>query len=965
MDLLFLLHLHIRFLRETRFHFFHHAAFHAALRDRLGNPDNLPEGMAFYTPERGRVFYSANEPYNLGVALKANGPVDCKQFLRLVSSPPKTRFGNTFGAPFGNNFVLEDAVCAVSGKSVENARPRPLTLSLLQKAAARLAKANRIKIRTLSPVNIRITQGIIRPLMGGKVFYPDKFLAVIYEALKQWWPNAPFLEGLDPKTPVEMLENRLLRTDVGYAKKTKSGEPKALEGVSGSFVLHFKQGVGLWALPLLMGGIIGASRPTHRRQGQGRYEVEGYPLPCNWPPRPARTILERAADDKNIALARAEIVRAGQAPGVDGQGRDDFLDELAIELPRLKSRLCQGEIKAQALRGLLIRENDPKGQKEKLRPLAIPVFQDRFLQRAVLHELEAAVDQLWEDVSFAYRKGFSYKNARKAVDDARKEGFDFVLDADIKAFFDTVDWDALRLRLEAYFGDDPVVDALMAWVMAPIEFSGTLFRRDKGLPQGAVVSPLLANLYLDAFDEEISAKGFRLALKGDNFVIRCKTKEETRQAYALARQELERLNLVLNDEKTRETSFDEGFSFLGAVFCRSVVLEAEQDKKQVTAVLDKMPQGLVANMVQANPIGWLKNFLDAAGQDQQKEAQAVRWRPAIFPPAPLKRPIYVITGKAKLSGHKKGLIIEKEGEAPRKVAWNEISEIVILGGRWVSGPVVQRAMLNRVPIAFHKWDGTPLGLVLPDRVRSPSMLALKQWEWIKDDASRLNAARVIVAAKIRNTRLFVRRRKEPVGHLLAALKTAVKDAQNTQSIESLRGIEGYAAHAYFSHWNQWTGARLGNYPGRITRKAADPINSMLNLLYMQLFRLTHTTILSTGLDPYLGALHEGKGRYAALAADLMEPFRFLADRIVLNAVNQRLVGPKNFIYSEKGPYRIRLDTPAMARLIGDFENLLASKIADRFDTVDTYRGHLYRQAVSLANLIEGNDKGFLPFEMKW
>ena len=299
------------------------------------------------------------------------------------------------------------------------------------------------------------------------------------------------------------------------------------------------------------------------------------------------------------------------------------------------------------------------------------------------------------------------------------------------------------------------------------------------------------------------------------------------------------------------------------------------------------------------------------------------------------------------------------------VPWNELSEIVVLGGRWVSGSVIQRAMRHRIPIAFHKWDGTPLGLVLPDRVRSPSPITLLQWEWMKNENVSLVVARQLVVAKIRNIRLFIRRRREDVSRLRDDLKSTMESAGRADSLERLRGIEGRAAHAYFSQWNTWTGSELGEYPGRVTRGAQDPINVMLNLLYTQLFRLTHTTILSTGLDPYLGVMHDGKGRYAALAADLMEPFRFLVDRIVLNAVNHHLVTDRDFLYSEKGPYRLRLTQAAMRRLIGDFEALFSSEVANVQNRKDTYRGHLYKQAQSLACRVQGKDEPFLPFKMKW
>lgn len=972
LDLLHLVNFRLRFQRETRLHFFHHTAMYATILDRLGNPPDFPPGVAFYTPERGRAVYHSGDLYNFGVAIHPHGPISPADLVGLVSRSPATKFGNTSGAPFGNNYRIEAIVDAVTGLPPGDRPPAALSLFDVEQAVSELANMESVEIRFLSPFFIRRTADTGRTLMDGTCFYPDKFLENLWRGLHDWWPGASFLDGLEMPAGLEVIENRLLRTDVTYPNPKNNRNPKRLEGVSGRIVIGFPGGVGRWAVPLMLGGIVGVSRPSNRRMGQGRYAIVGFPVPAAaWPPTPAATILERAATLDNFTNVRLAMCQAGRAPGVDGVEFDEFLDRLTVYTPKLTSRLRTGRVEPSPLRGLLIQERKEDGG-EKLRPLAIPTIEDRFLQRVVMTELAPAIAQLWEDVSHAYRPGLSHLTAREAVARARDEGFVHVLDADVRSFFDEVDWDLLRIRLEAYFGDDPVVDSLMAWACAPVEFSGTLFRRSKGLPQGAVVSPMLANLYLDALDETITEKGYRLVRYADDFVILCKKPEQASQAVEIVRDELERLNLVLNDEKTAETSFEAGFKFLGALFCKSMAIETDKGGGRVIGVTDRLPPGSDAKTLE--PRAWLKDFLAATGGaadacdavEGLQDRGGVRWGPAVFPPMPLRKPVYVITGQARLSGCKRGLVIDKEGEKSRMVPWNELSEIVVLGGRWISGSVVQRAMVNRIPIAFHKWDGTPLGLVLPDKVRSPSPAAMAQWEWMKRDGVALSAASQLVAAKIRNTRMTARRRREDVTKLMQDLASAIRDAVAADSIEKLMGVEGRAAHAYFSQWQTWTRAELGEFPGRYARGAEDPVNVMLNLLYTQLFRLTHTTILSTGLDPYMGVMHDGKGRYAALAADMMEPFRFVVDRVVLNAVNHRLLGPADFIRSEKGPYKVRLSHAGMTRLIQDFEALMSTSVADKADRQATFREHLYRQVMSLRQVVEGVDGArFQPFELKW
>ncbi len=962
MELLHLLKLRLRFTRETQLHFFHHPALYAALMDRLGTPRDFPSGVAIYTPERGRVVYRRNEPYHLGVALAPGGPISPQRFARLIASPPSSDFGRTDKAPFSNNYEVERVTDIIANRPLSKSHPQSLTLNMVQDKADALSKKRDITIRFLSPLLILRSPVASKTfLMDGDVFLPGKFFERVAQRVREWWP-ALFSKNLQVPASYSVLltENRLIRTDVAYPKKR-------LLGSSGSITLHFDRAVGEWALPILLAGIVGIGKG--RNMGQGRFEVAGHAPHGDWPPKPARTILERSADMDNIVLARQALTEAGPAPGIDDVGREEFLDSLTTDMPKLTSALRKNKVAPNPLRGLVIREQQEETGKVKLRPLAIPTMRDRFLQRAVLQEMQPAIEQLLEDSSFAYRKGLSHRHAKRSVLQAREQGYKYILDADIRAFFDEVDWDKLLLRLEAYFGDDPVVAALLCWCKAPVAFEGRNIERIKGLPQGAVIAPILANLYLDRFDEVIEAKGFRLVRFADDFIIMGKNESDLELARKTVTEELHKLGLALNDDKTAETAFDRGFRFLGSLFCRSVVLDVEKSGK-TSEVLKSMPVNAMQTGDSVKLSGWLSDFVESKGKDPERKeedrASHHRWHAPIAPPSIERKPIYVVSGDAKLIGKKRGLYIERKDNPPLMVAWSEISELVLLGGKYIGSSVMQRALRHRIPIALHKWDGTPLGLVLPDKVRSPSPITLLQWKWSEDSAGSLNVSRKLVSAKIRNTRMLARRRKEDnVPRLLEQLSAMISRAEKAADPDMLRGIEGQAAHAYFSQWPQWLKGNLPAFTGRTTRGAEDPVNVMLNFLYTQLFRLTHTTIFSVGLDPYLGVLHQGKGRYAALAADLMEPFRFVVDRVAINAVNHGEVKNSDFVRKQKGPYRVMMTAKTVKLLLLRFEDQLAREVSDTTNKTDTLRGHLYRQAMSLRRYIDGSELSFDAFQMKW
>ncbi len=209
----------------------------------------------------------------------------------------------------------------------------------------------------------------------------------------------------------------------------------------------------------------------------------------------------------------------------------------------------------------------------RVRPLAIPTVRDRLAQRAVGESLNSSIDAIFEDCSFGYRKGFSRQRAARVIEEAKGRGYRYLLDADISAFFDNVDWQRLFQKLHALFPYEPAVELIKAWVRVPVVFDSRRIERRRGLPQGAPISPFLANLFLDEFDEELLGRDFRLVRDREGFVVLCKNLNEARNAREKAQTALERLGFSLHQAKTDIRAIDTGFTYLGYLFCRSLVAE--------------------------------------------------------------------------------------------------------------------------------------------------------------------------------------------------------------------------------------------------------------------------------------------------------------------------------------------------------------------------------------------------------
>src|SRR5204863_2671706 len=251
----------------------------------------------------------------------------------------------------------------------------------------------------------------------------------------------------------------------------------------------------------------------------------------------------------------------GHTPG-DYAGIEDLFAE------QTAAALRSGDYSPAPLLGFVA----PKG-KASVRPLAVPTVRDRVVQRAACALLGPSVETLLEDCSYAYRKGLSRAGAARAIERAYEDGYRYVLDADIESFFDAVEWERMFAKLEALFPFEPLVPLVEEWVKAPVIFEKSVIKRERGLPQGAPVSPLLANLFLDEFDEELLGRDYRLVRYGDDFVVLCRDLEAARRAREAARTALQHLGLTLHESKTAVRSLDEGLSYLGYLFCRSVVTD--------------------------------------------------------------------------------------------------------------------------------------------------------------------------------------------------------------------------------------------------------------------------------------------------------------------------------------------------------------------------------------------------------
>lgn len=254
------------------------------------------------------------------------------------------------------------------------------------------------------------------------------------------------------------------------------------------------------------------------------------------------------------------------AAGVDHQTIAMYETRLEANLIELSTQLRAGTYRPQGIRRHWI----PKPGTTDRRPLGIPTVRDRIVQTALRLVLEPIFERDFAPHSYGFRPQRSAKDALRRVDALLTGGYVHVVDADLQAYFDSIPQAALRARVQTKVSDGRVLALLDAFLGQEIFEGLTHWTPEAGTPQGAVVSPLLSNIYLDPLDHVMAVQGFEMVRYADDFVVLCRTKEEAARAMDELRRWTDAAGLRLHPHKTRLVDVRQpgGFEFLGYHFER-------------------------------------------------------------------------------------------------------------------------------------------------------------------------------------------------------------------------------------------------------------------------------------------------------------------------------------------------------------------------------------------------------------
>ena len=501
---------------------------------------------------------------------------------------------------------------------------------------------------------------------------------------------------------------------------------------------------------------------------------------------------------------------------------------------------------------------------EQLKP------QDLIVQHYLLNMLSPVIEKILEDESIGFRKGASRTRALELVRAAVAEGYVFVIESDIESLFPSIDLEILERLLDHYLPrkDMTVKNLLVRCIRAPYTLQGETHERHKGLAQGSPLSPLLANLYLDSFGEEIKSLNMRLIRFADDFVILVRTREETEKVLTDARSILSSLGLGLKEAKTAIKPVSEEFRFL-AIECHGL---------EGTVLPEETPRILA-------------------------------------------KPLYITEPFVFLALDGEAVAIRKQGKTIDTIPLRRVSEVLVMERASFSTAFVRRCVELKIPLTVTLSSGYYLTTIKPDSKAYFDIVYQHTRRFAElSDAEHVTIAREIAAGKLANYIAMFRQRYQRGQHVFTKeLQGFIERINCAEDTYRIRGFEGAATAKCYEHLNNFIDDPSFHIRKRI-RKKPDPINSMLNAGYYLLFSRINALCRTAGLNPYLGFLHSHADDYESLVVDIQDLFRSRIDRFVIRLFNLKIIQRNDFQDTDRGMY---LTSEAFRRLLGEFAKELS------------------------------------------
>jgi group II intron reverse transcriptase/maturase len=297
------------------------------------------------------------------------------------------------------------------------------------------------------------------------------------------------------------------------------------------------------------------------------------------------SLYDRLLHEERFHAAFRKVKGNKGAPGIDGQTVEAFAERLGEEVATLVQELREKSYRPMPVKRVEI--DKPDGGKRKL---GIPAVRDRVVQQALLDILQPVFDPEFHPDSYGYRPGKSAQQAvARTVGLIREEGRRWAVDLDLSKCFDTLDHAIIIRSFRRRVADGSILGLIRQFLQSGVMVGGAWEASEEGSPQGGVISPLISNVYLDAFDRSMSGRGHRVVRYADDILILTSSRTGAEKALVTARKHLEgELKLTVNEAKSCIVSSNEGIKFLGVVLRTQQVLIREERLRGLKEKLRKL-----------------------------------------------------------------------------------------------------------------------------------------------------------------------------------------------------------------------------------------------------------------------------------------------------------------------------------------------------------------------------------------
>jgi CRISP-associated protein Cas1 len=655
---------------------------------------------------------------------------------------------------------------------------------------------------------------------------------------------------------------------------------------------------------------------------------------------------------ENWQAAWQHIKANNGTAGVDGETIAHFSHHAETYIPQLIKAVKENTYIPLPLRQIFIPKKD-----QSWRTLGIPTVRDRLVQQALLNILHPALEPEFSDASFAYRPGRSHLMAVRQVSHWRDKGYHWVLEADLTSYFDNVHHDRLLLELHERLPQPEFLQLIRLWLKAGILTKAGVQIGIQGIPIGSGISPILANVYLDDFDELLATTEYQLVRYADDFIILARQEHQIKIAYELVLGILQAIDLPINPQKTQIANFDRGFRFLGHSFIGDMAMPdkikspKKQEKSRSTTINFNASQEVQmvlqhSNTPPAKPTALEQALLESLLASNQ----------------PIPPPLFVLlgyrvrepvpvaiessesswqTGMTTLYLVHQGATLQKEqgrfiiktlnNKESTEIPIAEVNRVLVFGNIQLSTSAISTCLAAKIPVIFLTQGGEYKGhLWSAENFDLP--LEAAQFRCFEDLGFQMQMVRSLILGKLWNSKqlLLKLRRQRDSAEISMAIAGIDRDSESVAiappetNIDTLRGFEGSAASRYFSAFGQLITNPGFSFTDRNRRPPRDPVNSLLSFGYTLLFNNVMSLLLAEGLHPYLGNLHRSDRRAPHLALDLMEEFRSpIVDSLVLKLVNQKILRPTDFTFPDSDSGIYLEDTPRRL-FLKHFEDRMAT-----------------------------------------